>query len=99
MGLEISNQIYHDLTNLAKQGIDPKINTVSIDGKQYNIDTSNKKEMHLYNQLIALEKKMIIAKYEFEQLDVAYQVFAQHLLKSVNSKEEEQSEDKEIVNK
>lgn len=94
MALQISNPVYHEIAGIAKQGIDPKINTVSIDGKQYNIDTANKKEMHLYNQLIALEKKMIIAKYDFEQLDVAYQVFAQNLLKSVNSRGEERPEDK-----
>lgn len=99
MTLNISNPVYHNLEKLAKKGIDPKINTISIDGKQYNIDTANKKEMHLYNQLIALEKKMVVAKYDYEQLDVAHQVFAQHLLKSVNSRGEEQPEDKDVVNK
>lgn len=98
MALNISNPVYHQVS-LTKPNENPMINTVSINGKQYNLDTSNPKEMHLYNQYIAIQKKMIIAKLEYEQLDVAYQVFGQNLLNSINNKEQDSSKEKDISEK
>jgi len=93
MSLLISDQVRHTFASVAgkeKQG--PMINTVTINNKQYNLDTQDPKEMHLYNQFIALEKKIIIAKLEYEHLDVAYQVFGQNLLNSINNKTKESDE-------
>jgi len=96
MTLNISPPTHHKFASLASKSIQgPMVNTVVIGDKQYNLDTADPKEMHLYNQYKALEKKMIIAKLEYEQLDVAYQVFGQHLLRSINSKGEEDSKKKD----